>query len=967
MLRVQLFGRVAVVRGDGTPVALETRKVALLAAVLGLRPGRPYPREALAAAVWPDSEPEAGRASLRVALSTLRKALGDDAAALLANRLECSFDADAVTSDTGDFFAAIRGSRIGDTPGTELLERAIGLYSAKPLDGLDGAWVDWARGLLRKRLEEARTTLVEALVAAGEFARAAEAGLAALERQPGSEAVARHTLVALQHLGRGIEAVEVFERLKRSLWDSHRVAPAADLAALLPHTAEPPKASASLDLPLALGRMIGREAELASLTAVLDPKGGERLVTVMGTGGIGKTRLLIEAARELRERFKGRLAWADLSFLRDPAQIVPSALAAVGLRSGADDLPQLHSRLGSGPYLLLLDNLEQFGAGARAPLEQLLGAHPELMVLASSRQRIETPGERVFPLTPLATTGEDDRTIPAVELFIELADRNRAGIDWDEVNLVLVRETVQTLEGLPLSIRLAANKADVLSPAEIRSQVADRFSLLRDGDDGLPERQRSLWASIEWTYELLPSAKSFFAQVAHFPAPFTLEACSRATGEADSLDLAQLLVRRSLLSAEQEGGQTRYRMLESVREFGQRALDPVLLPGLRERYIAHYERWCDTVSDEFPGVGADAAMRVLPAEEANIRLAFEWALEDAPNSALSIAYSIATYFDACGRYWDAIRWLDQAEAAAGDGADPEMLAGSASDRAQCYVRLRRPDQAVQALEERIGLLDRVSNRTKFHFLTSLGSSSLMDGRLEQAWEHFFQARSSLTEDTAAGLYATALGNEALAHLMLGNLDEAESLARESLALAEAQSRRPGMGSCLYTLAHVAMCRGDLEKAAELCRESIGVLEEGGLNAALSGRFTFLSESLSGMGRLSESLGSLQRSVDRLLHANMERDLADCARAAGVWCLAAGDEVRAATFLSFYEPYLGGGFPGRSRSDPRPTVPEMLRDLEASLDAEVFGRASATGRAWSVADLPRHIGELTVPEPGGLRA
>lgn len=955
------------VRSDGTPVPLETRKVALLAAVLGLRPGRSYPREALAAAVWPDSEPEASRASLRVALSTLRKALGDDAAVLRASRLECLFDAEAVSSDTGDFFAAVRGSRIGEEPSIELLERAIELYSAKPLDGLDGPWVDWARGLLRKRLEEARTTLIEALVATGNFARAAEAGLAALERQPGSEAVARHTLVALRHLGRGVEAVEVFEGLKRSLWDRHRVAPAADLAALLPHTTEPPAAPASLDLPLALGRMIGRETELAALTALLDPEGGERLVTVMGTGGIGKTRLLIEAARGLRERFKGRLAWSDLSALHDPEQIVPSARAAMGLRYGADDLAQLRSRLGAGPYLLILDNLEQFGAGARAPLEQLLGAHPELIILASSRQRIETPGERVFPLTPLATVGEDDRAIPAVELFIELADRNRAGIRWDEENLALVRETVHELEGLPLSIRLAANKADVLSPAEIRSQVADRFSLLRDGDDGLPERQRSLWASIEWTYELLPSAKTFFAQVAHFPAPFTLEACSRVTGEADALDLAQLLVRRSLLSADQEGGQTRYRMLESVREFGQRALDPSLLPGLRERYIAHYERWCDAVTDEFPGAGADAAMRILPAEEPNIRIAFEWALEDAPNSALSISYSIATYFDACGRYWEAIRWLDQAEAAAADDADPEMLAGTASDRAQCYVRLRRPDQAVQALEQRIGLIDRVSLRTKFNFLTSLGSSSLMDGRLEQALEHFSQARSFLGEDTAAGLNATALSNEALAHLMLGNLNQAETLASESLALAEARTHRPGMGSSLYTLAHIAMCRSELEKAVELCRESIGVLEAGGLNAALSGRFTFLSEILSEMGLLGESLGFLQRSVDRLLHANMERDLADCARAAGVWCLAAGDETRAATFLSFYEPYLGGGFLGRSRSDPRPTVPEMLRDLEASLGTGAFDKASATGRDWRVEDLPRHIGELTVPEPGGLRA
>lgn len=408
-------------------------------------------------------------------------------------------------------------------------------------------------------------------------------------------------------------------------------------------------------------------------------------------------------------------------------------------------------------------------------------------------------------------------------------------------------------------------------------------------------------------------------------------------------------------------------MLESVRDFGRQVARPEELATLRTAFVAYYLEWTDRTSDELFTPGADAAMNELAAEDPNVRQAFEWALETEPNSALAIAYYMATYFDARGRYWDAIEWLDRAEEAAGDAADPELLAGVASDRSQCYVRLRRPEEAVRALEQRKDLVPRVSVRARFNFLTSLGSSALMAGRLEQALGHFADASRFASEAGVSTLKATGLSNEALAHMMLGQLDESDRKANEARRLAEVDGRRPNIGATLYTMAHVALCRGESARAEEMCRESIAVLEEGGLNAALSGRFTFLAELRCAQGDLAGSLDFLQRSVDRLVRAGMERDLADCARAAGIWCLAAGDASRAASFLTFYEPYLATGFTGRSVADPRPSVKEMLKRVRQRLTETEFEQAARLGKSWTIGGLPGLIEELAVPEPGERRS
>lgn len=964
---IQLFGRVGIVREDGSLTEFETRKVATLVAVLALRPGREYDRQTLADTVWPESAPEAARASLRQALSSVRKTLGDEEGALQGTRSTCRFDPSRVSSDADRFLSAIRGAALEpEGSRSPALRKALGLYLGRPLEGLAGPWADWARELLRKRLDACRQELIEALSAEGALDEACEVGLAALASKPWSEALAKPTVQALVNLGRSSEAAEALKLHADALWKRHQVAPSPDLRALVVRCSPAASAAATesaTSVPSSLAPIIGREAELEAIAQLLDSaRADPRLVTVVGIGGVGKTRLVTEAATRLGGAYMGRVSWCDLSSVDDPSRIVPESLAALGLRAEASATGQFRAALGPTPHLLVLDNLEQFASAAREPVTHLLRGLPGLKILATSRMPLEVEGESLLRLQTLATDGPQPAEVPAVQLFVDLARRIRPEIVLGADEIEAVAAVCRQFDGLPLAIRLAASRVDVLTPAEILEQARDRFALLATDDENVPERHRSLFASIQWTYDLLPSAKLFFAQLGSFPGTFTLEACEAVTGERASTELLQLLARRSLVVAEPTGARTRYRLLASVREFAQRVLPEEKVGALRERYLAFYESWVERLGEQYGTLAMHAALREFGAEYSNVRQAFEWALETEPVRALRIAYAIGAYFDARGQYREGLDWLTTAELAAGDDAPADLLLGTASDIAQLYVRLRRPEEATAALSRRAGLLEEVDPENRGYFLVSLGSTHLMSGELQDALARFLEASATVEGKGLKRIEGAAKSNVALAHLMLGDLDAAQAAAEDCLRLAKSIGSRASWGSSLYTMSHIALCRGDLDAAERLCRESIATLEEAEMNAALSGRFTFLSELTAMRGDHSTSLETLQRSVVRLRELHMERDLADCARAAGSWCLAVGDFPSAATFLAFYAPYPAAGFHGRSKADPRPSPSDLLDRARAELSPAEFEACRVRGETWTLFEMLDAALNLAMPEP-----
>ena len=353
------------------------------------------------------------------------------------------------------------------------------------------------------------------------------------------------------------------------------------------------------NLPAQPTPLIGREIEVAALRDLLAAP-GTRLVTLTGAGGSGKTRLALQVAAEAQDAFPDGVWWAPLAGISDPA-LVPQAIAApLGVREAAGEplLETLAHHLQSRKTLLLLDNLEQV-VDAAPLLARLLDAAPGVVMFATSREPLRLRAEREFPLEPLplpagvrGVSAEAALESAAVRLFVERAQAVKPGFALDEANVADVVAICRRLDGLPLAIELAAARVRILSPAALLARLDQRLSILTGGARDLPERQQTLRAAIAWSHDLLTGEeRSLFARLAIFAGGCTFEAaeavCSAAGGIAmDLFDGVSSLVQKSLLRQEEgPGGDARFTMLETIREFAQERLRE--LPEADELRAAH--------------------------------------------------------------------------------------------------------------------------------------------------------------------------------------------------------------------------------------------------------------------------------------------------------------------------------------------------------------------------------------------
>lgn len=386
-------------------------------------------------------------------------------------------------------------------------------------------------------------------------------------------------------------------------------------------------------LPLARESMLGREREKADLLALLrDP--AERLVTITGPGGVGKTRLAIAAVVDAGAGVDA--VFVSLAAIREPERIVPAIGHAVGLSpgDGAEGEAELFRALAEGDTLLVLDNLEQI-PGAATVLSRLLAHVPGLTILATSQVAVEIPGERLFPLAPLAVpdaSGQDALASDAVALFLERARAVDPGLPADDETLEAVADICRRLDGLPLAIELAAARVTLLSPRTLRDRLDNRFAMLSTRPGDHDDRHRTLHAAIAWTYELLdPVEQALFRRLSVFAGgvpPEGAEAVFTSTDDRNVREVLGSLARRSMLqpSTSQEG-ESRYLMLESLRAFG---LDLLAELGEEEDARRAHAQWISQMAGE-AGIhlraGAQASwLTRLGVESENVRAAIEWSL-----------------------------------------------------------------------------------------------------------------------------------------------------------------------------------------------------------------------------------------------------------------------------------------------------------------------------------------------------
>ena len=408
--------------------------------------------------------------------------------------------------------------------------------------------------------------------------------------------------------------------------------------------------------PVTLTTFVGRAQ---AVTEIADRLSQSRLVTVTGPGGAGKTRLAGELARRVAGRFADGVWLAELAAVQDPAQLTAAVAAALGIR----DLPAvaaadaLAAALAQRQLLLVLDNCEQvIGAAAELCGRLLLGAD-DVRVLATSREPLRIAGEMRYRLGPLTLPDPGDPLAAAeseaMALFADRAVRTEPAFALDETTRAMAAQLVARLDGMPLAIELAAARVDALGVALLLERIDDRFELLADGDRLAEQRQRSLAATVHWSYRLLDEFEQrVFRAVSVFPGPFTLEGAEAVAGDGAGRAVLRLVDCSLLVPPRVDpDGRTRYAMLETLRAYAAGRLTEAGEDGEAAAALSAYAN--EVAAEAFIGLHTGtmevASLRQLDAEDATVSLALTWAMDHDPGAALRLALTLEPWWQIRGR------------------------------------------------------------------------------------------------------------------------------------------------------------------------------------------------------------------------------------------------------------------------------------------------------------------------------
>lgn len=619
------------------------------------------------------------------------------------------------------------------------------------------------------------------------------------------------------------------------------VGPAVEIASL----SGPPSASdrASTNLPQLLQSFVGRERELAEIKQLL-PR--THLLTLTGTGGIGKTRLALQAAAEVRDAYRDGVWFVDLAPLADPA-LVPSALAQV-LRvdeSGRHPITSvLCGHLRTQEVLLVLDNCEHVLNACAGLAEALLRETTRVAIIATSREPLRIGAERTYALgaLPLPDPNADAQIIArsdAVQLFLERARQHRPGFDLQEQGASAVAEICVRLDGVPLALELAAARVAVLPVEQIVLLLHQRFRLLAGGSRSGLARHRTLRAMVDWSYELLDEAeKRLFARLSVFTGGWTLGAAEtvgagEALAESEVVYLMIALVEKSLVVVDDDGD--RYRLLETLRQYAQERLNESDEGDrARTRHLDYYLALAEEADPELVGPKQGEWLERLDRERENFLAAHSWCdhVDGGGELGLRLVFALRVYLLQRGLV--ALGHRVSLEALIRLNAQAHNLArcralwsagelgyfmgryGEAEAYAKASLEIAREIRNQARAAEALRLLGYIfyamedTAKARVHFQDALALSRRLGDKLQ---------------------LSKALNGCAILHSAQGEIDRAEQLYEQALALQRELGNRAGVAIGLENLAGILIRLGFGDRAREMLREGIAIADEIGSKRA----------------------------------------------------------------------------------------------------------------------------------------
>lgn len=618
------------------------------------------------------------------------------------------------------------------------------------------------------------------------------------------------------------------------------------------------RASARHNLPLQLTSFIGREKPLEEIRRRL---GRGRLLTLIGPGGTGKTRLALQAAAGLGDRFPDGVWLVELTALT-AGVLVPQAVGRVLDVSEEPGQPMpemLVAALHDRQLLLVLDNCEHLADACATLAETLLRACPGLHLLATSREPLGIAGEMLLRVPPLALPTAGGRApladllqYEAVRLFVDRAQAVQDDFAVTPATAAAVVAICTRLDGIPLALELAAARVGGLSVEGIAARLDDRFRLLTSGSRTAPRRQQTLRAAIDWSYDLLPPAeRHLLAGLAVFAGGWTLEAAEAVTGDAQvaDIDLLLRLVRKSLVGAEEQAGQTRYRLLETIRQYAyERLREMGTMAAWQGRHAAYYLALAEEAAPQLTGAQQAEWLVRLETEHDNLRAALDWAVAagDAA-TAVRLAWALLRFWDARGYLSEGQRWMETALALPGAVPAPVrapalngvgVLAAQQGDYAGAHRFFAESLALYQALDDPQGIAGALGN---------LGMLASQQGDYAQA-RAFHEQRLALEQAAGNrwGLAVSLLNLGSIAHFQ-EDYAEAARLYKESLKLCLELGDQAGISAALNHLGEVALDQDDYSAAVQLYRESLALCRELGSKQGIAVCLEGLAGAIGGQG------------------------------------------------------------------------------------------------------------------------
>jgi len=813
------------VRAGGRAVSLGGAKPRGVLAFLLLHAGEPVSADRLALALWGDDAPAGAAQTVQVYVSRLRRALGADCglvttpAGYLMRVDEGELDLDRFERLVADGRRALAD----DAPerAAAVLDEALSLWRGPPLGDL--ASLPFAADELA-RLQEQRLEAVElgmqAGLAAGRHAELVPELRQLAREHPWREQLHAQLMLALYRSGRQADALEAYRRAREVLVQELGIEPGAELAELHakilahdPGLAAPAPAGRAGGLPAPPNRTIGREPELAGIAARLP---AVRLLTLTGPGGVGKTRLAIEAARAAGPDFADGARFVTLAAQRRAEDVPMAIVGALGatLLDGESAEQAVERFLSRRHLLLVVDNCEHV-LGVAPFLGRVLESCPRVTILATSREPLALRAEERRPVPPLPT---DD----AAALFAARARAHDPELDLADGNAAAVADICRRVDGLPLAVELAAARCALLSPSEIARRLDAALGALGPAARDAPARHQTLRATIDWSHELLTDdEKACFASFAVFSGGATVDAAEAVTGAP--LDILDRLVAKSLLvRSRPPTGETRLSMLETVRAYAaDRFGESAHGAAVRERHHRHFRALAERHGSERAlwGSSRKEHLAALDADVENLHAALEWAIGEADaEAALAMCGALGCYWRMRDRYADAVGWIERAEALPGAEEHPELVLVALWAKVRAVWPLGRGDEQ-PAMLERAEALAR-----------SLGDPALLARTLEVRAKHDLGEdafdRANAWADEAV-YWAERSGDDWIvalaAQARAGVADTAEALRRDVPRAAELLERAGNayqLADHLASSAYAALCHGDDEHARALVARAI---------------------------------------------------------------------------------------------------------------------------------------------------